>query len=180
MKATIQQVDNYTTVLIDDVPQSTYLPPKNGYWHYMIPDTPVKTCLMLGVGGGTTARLLIDKFPDIKITGVDNSQDIINLAREYMKLDEVNMEVVIGDAFEYIEKVEQKFDLILVDLFAGYWFPLKILTPKFLHKCQELLEKDGFLYINTPNIEYGLTLQLPTRVTRDMGANTIYGFQKSV
>ena len=52
------------TLMVDDFPQSAYPPPKGGYWEMMIPTKVPKTALILGAGGGTIPRILLEKFPE--------------------------------------------------------------------------------------------------------------------
>ena len=144
----------------------------------MIPNKPINKALILGLGAGTIARLLLEKNPECQILGVDNSLEVIQASKDYLALDRLKVDLRIADAFEFIHEIEEKFDLIIVDLFIGPLFPLKILTPKFLKRCHQLLMSGGILSLNTPNLDHGLTLQLPTRVKLDIGANVIYSIVK--
>lgn len=168
---TIQKDKDTNILLVDQFPQSAY-PPHGGYYQYLIPDKDPKTALVLGVGGATVCRLLLEKFPDIKITGVDNNPEVIQAAREHLKLDEVNMDLVVADAFEFIEKTTEKYGLIIVDLFNGYWFPLRVLSPPFVEKCKSLLVEGGSLYVNTPNLDLAGSLQFTNK--RGNSGNIIY------
>jgi len=175
---TIHDTKEGKTLAVNGMPQSSYPPPLNGYWKMMIPNKKLETVLMLGVGAGTVARMLLERFPDTKITGVEISQEVVNAAIEHLKLSEVKMNLVIADAFEYVFEHNEPYDLILVDIYDGYNFPLKFLMPKFVRRCQELLNKGGEMYFNTPSIEHGMSLMLPTRTKEDNGANTIYKYVK--
>ena len=116
------------------------------------------------------------KHISTKINEKYKTKEMIDLGKKHLGLDKLQLEIVIADAFEYIEKVEKKFDLILVDLFYGHWFPVKALSLPFLVKCQSLLTEDGFMYINTPNLE-AMAAQSPSEMN-DIGANIIYKFKK--
>src|SRR4030043_825753 len=63
----------------------------------------LKNCLILGLGGGTGAGLVREFWPDVKITGVDLDPVMIALGRKYLGLDKYGVNVVIGDAYEYVE-----------------------------------------------------------------------------
>ena len=168
---TIQKNENTNILQVDGFSQSAY-PPQGGYYQYLIPEKDPKTALVLGVGAGTVCRMLLEKFPDIKITGVDNNPEVIRIAREYLKLDEVNMDLIIANAFEFVEKTTEKFGLIIVDLFNGYWFPLRVLSPPFVEKCKSLLTEGGSLYINTPNLDLAGSLQFMNK--RGNSGNIVY------
>ena len=179
MSITINDNGLQKTLIVDELSQSAYPPPdKGGYWRLMMPDRKPDRVLMLGVGGGTIPRMLLEKYPDVKIVGVEISEAIVNAAIEHLKLDEVNMDLIVADAFEYVYQDIGKFDFIIVDLFDGFNFPLKCISPKFVERLQELLNKGGELYMNIPNIDHALSLILPTRIKEDNGANIIYKFTK--
>lgn len=175
---TIHDIPEGKTLAVNGVPQSSWPPTKGGYWEMMMPDKKPDTVLMLGVGAGTMARMLHQKFPGIAITGVEISQEVINAAIEHMGFEHVFMKLIIGDAFEYVFTHNETYDLILVDIFDGDNFPLRFLTPKFIHRCQELLNDNGELYINTPNLGHGISLILPTRTKEENSGNVVIKYVK--
>lgn len=177
-KATIEDTN---VLLIDGVPQSTYPPTEGGYWRHMIPQDFIgQDVLLLGIGAGTIARLLLKSYPHLKITGVDNNSLILDAATRYFKLDEIHMDIVIDDGFEYIKKTEKKFDLIIVDMWNGYWFPFKSLSKEFITDCRNILNQEGQLFINTPNLDFLAqeTLSGPQASRNDIGRNIIYTWRK--
>ena len=86
------------------------------------------------------------------------------------------MDLIISDAFEFVEKTAEKYGLIIVDLFNGYWFPLRVLAPPFIKQCKSLLNEGGFLYINTPNLDLPGSLQFTNK--SGTPGNIIYYEQK--
>ena len=176
----IQVVDQNgeKVIQVDGLIQSSS-DPNNGYWHYMVPDREIKKVLLLGVGGGTIPKLILEKNPKAKILGIDNDPEIIRQGIEHFGLGDLDMDIIIGDAFTEVHQLTDKFDLIIVDIYSGYNFPLKFIMPKFLNKIHELLADSGDLYINTPNIDQALTLQLPTRKSLDLGGSKIYMYSKN-
>ena len=75
---------------------------------------PMNHILVLGVAGGSIIKTLVDEINyKGKITGVEIDPKIIKIANTYFKLDEVkNLEIIIGDAFEFVLKTKTKYDLI--------------------------------------------------------------------
>src|SRR3989344_4139512 len=72
----------------------------------------VTNILMLGLGGGTVAKLLRKKYPDAKITGVEIDPMMVELGRKYLKLDDYDVDVKITDANSFLIK-NKKYDLII-------------------------------------------------------------------
>src|SRR5690242_19400179 len=111
-------------LLVDGVVQS--ISPADGlatggYWAAMVPADRPKSGLILGLGGGTLARLLHARWGTFPLVGVDDDPAILDLAREvgWLPSDSESLEVVVSDAFAYVQSCSERFDYIAVDLFRG-------------------------------------------------------------
>jgi spermidine synthase len=177
------KIDKLTTgdldvMVVDGVPQSVSGLPRGGYWPHLIPEEEVKSALILGVAGGTIPRLLIEKYPQIELTCVDNSQEIVDWARENFDLSKINMDLVVQDGFFFVKTTSLKFDLIVVDMWDGYWFPFKSLTKEFIDQCKKRLNKGGWVYVNTPNLDWLAGQSFEGGLRDDIGQNIIYRVKK--
>ena len=179
MKISKARIGKTDVLMVDGVPQSTYPPTEGGYWQHMIPDDfSGHSVLMLGVGGGTIARQLLEKYPKVKIIGVDNNSLLIQVAERQFHISEIDMEIIIQDGFEFIKDTKIKFDLIIVDMWEGYKFPFKVLSNEFIKHCQAKLNEGGQVYINTPSLDYLAQESLKglNALRDDIGRNIIYRF----
>ena len=107
--------------------------------------------LVLGVAGGSVIKTLIDeiKFKG-KITGVEIDETVIEIANRYFKLDKIpNLEIVIDDAFEYVLKTKQTYDLIVIDIFEDTNMPNFLFQDFFINRINSLLNLNGFILFNT-------------------------------
>ena len=107
--------------------------------------------LILGVAGGSVIKTLVNevKFKG-KITGVEIDKDIVEIAYNYFKLDEVkNLELIVDDAFEYVLKTKEKYDLIIIDIFQDTTMPNFLFEDFFINRINFLLKKEGFILFNT-------------------------------
>ena len=95
---------------------------------YSIPHK-APSCLILGLGGGTVAKLIRKNWPGAKITGVEIDPVIIELGKKYLGLNEVAVDIKIQDAGK---PVLGNFDLVIVDLYVGDRFPENFESKKFL------------------------------------------------
>jgi len=76
--------------------------------------------LILGLGGGTLAKLLRKKYPDAKIIGVEIDPIMIELGKKYLDLDKYNIDIKIQDAFLFLKNNKnKKYDLLIVDTYFG-------------------------------------------------------------
>lgn len=77
-----------------------------------------RSLLMLGLGGGTSLRTLRHLCPDLKITALELDGEMIQLARDYMQLDAIGIDVIHADAYVWLAKNCQKFDVIFDDVYG--------------------------------------------------------------
>jgi len=107
--------------------------------------------LLLGVAGGSVVKTLVDevKFKG-EITGVEIDPRVIELANSYFGLDEIpNLKIVIDDAFEFVLKTREKYDLIIIDIFQDTTMPNFLFEDFFINRINFLLKVNGFILFNT-------------------------------
>jgi len=107
--------------------------------------------LVLGVAGGSVIKTLVDeiKFKG-KITGVEIDPKVIDIANNYFGLSKVdNFEIVICDAFEFVLKCRDNYDLIIIDIFKDTEMPNFLFEDFFIHRINQLLNVNGFILFNT-------------------------------
>lgn len=107
--------------------------------------------LVLGVAGGSVIKTLVDEIHfEGKITGVEIDKAIIEIANEYFHLDQIkNLEIVIDDAFEFVLKTKNKYDLIIIDVFQDVRMPNFLFETFFINRICYLLNSRGFILFNT-------------------------------
>ena len=122
------------------------------YWDDMIPpDIDLNAdarVLILGLGGGTTAKIISARFGPIAIDGVDIDPMMIELGKKYFDMSEPNLKVHIGDAVDFVNEARYKYDLICLDVFVAGSVPGKIETKEFISDVKNILADDGVCSIN--------------------------------
>jgi spermidine synthase len=119
-----------------------------GYWAAMVPDDRPRNTLILGLGGGTIARLVQARWGSVPMVGVDDDAEIVETAGRVGWLPLNGLEVVMADAFEYVQTCERQFDFIAVDLFRGQRLAARAFGRPFLKHVRALLEPRGRLAVN--------------------------------
>ncbi|MHA3787865.1 spermidine synthase [Flavobacterium hauense] len=107
--------------------------------------------LVLGVAAGSVIKTLAEeiKFKG-KITGVEIDPAAIEIANQYFNLDKIeNLEIVIDDAFEFVLKTKEKYDLIIIDIFRDTEMPNFLFEDFFINRINFLLNVNGFILFNT-------------------------------
>jgi hypothetical protein len=107
--------------------------------------------LVLGVAGGSVIKTL---YHEINfrggITGVEIDPEIIKIANSYFHLDQIpNLTILIADAFEFVLQANEKYDLIIVDIFQDTKMPGFLFENFFTQKLCSLLQEKGFILFNT-------------------------------
>lgn len=78
-----------------------------------------RAVLILGLGGGSVARLIRALAPDAQIVGVEFDPGVVRAARRHFGLDRLRIEVVIGDALSVLARERRRFDAVIEDVFVG-------------------------------------------------------------
>jgi len=86
-----------------------------------LPPARRRRILILGLGGGSVARLARAFAPEAEILGVELDPDVVRLARRHLGLDELGIGVEVADALEWLERPRgrTRYDAILEDVFVG-------------------------------------------------------------
>ncbi len=110
-----------------------------------------RSVLVLGLGGGSAARLVRAIAPRSRVVGVESSAEVLDAARRWFELDALGIEVVHGCARQYLRRCRARFDLVIEDVFVGEgravhkpdWLP----TPG-LAIAARLVHRGGLLISN--------------------------------
>ena len=88
--------------------------------------------LILGLGGGSVARIVRALAPQARIVGVEFDPAVLEAARAHLDLDPLGVDVVLEDARAFLERGRERYDAIFEDVFVGHgddvhkpgWLPL--------------------------------------------------------
>ena len=100
-------------------------PATGGVWDALaaavaaLPPARRRDILLLGLGGGSAARLARALAPSARIVGVELDAEVVAVARRELDLDGLGLEVRIGDARELVREAGPGFDAVLEDVFVG-------------------------------------------------------------
>lgn len=101
-----------------------------------------KTILDLGCGPGNSTKVLKDKFPKAKVIGADNSDEMLEKARQlYPEIEFIHL-----DAGGDFHEESGSFDIVFSNA-CIQWIPNH---HRFLPKLMEILNPDGVLAVQIP------------------------------
>jgi spermidine synthase len=130
----------------------------NGTWDYFTiapffnapPFTAdrVKRLAIVGLAGGSIARLYTAFFGPLPIDGIEIDPKIVEVGREYFGMTEPNLKVIIGDGRAAIANSAQRYDVIALDAFRVPYIPWQLTTHEFMRELRDHLTPDGVVAIN--------------------------------
>lgn len=75
--------------------------------------------LLLGLGAGSVAHAVRRLDPEAEIVGVERDPEVVRLARGHFGLDGLGVEIVVGEARDFLRRDRRRYDLVVEDLFVG-------------------------------------------------------------
>jgi spermidine synthase len=117
-----------------------------GYWAGLVPDRQVRRALLLGLGAGTVANILRQRFPDAEVIAYELDPQILAIAKEYFHLDS-QTKIRLADAREAFVS-PGSFDLVITDLYRGHKFADFAESLPFLSQVRGKLDPTGLAAFN--------------------------------
>lgn len=160
----------------------------DGLWKKVLKTFPKSSApmriLLLGVGMGNTFQLILHRFSNARITGVEWEPALVETGRRVGILrDNPRINIVFGDAVKVVPTLEGPFDLTLVDLFNGTERGVDIADavkePALQDACLRLLAPGGTVALNhfrSPDATKGWDDHFPsfTRMKYENNGITLY------
>lgn len=103
--------------------------------------------LILGNGTGTFSTQLNHHFDNVTIEGVEIDEKITKLAYEYFELSD-NVTVTTYDGRAYLQAIDKKYDIIMVDAYQDITIPFQMSTIEFFTMVKQHLNDDGVMVVN--------------------------------
>ena len=148
-----------------------------------------RDALILGLGAGSVASHLHRRMPELTLTAVERREAVINLALDYFNLPaDERMALFTADADYFLDQIETRRDLIIIDLFDANGPAETVSTLRFFDRCRERLNRNGLLAINlwrtVPQAWDNATTHLTTvfgephwRLDEEDGNSILYAFR---
>lgn len=106
--------------------------------------------LMVGLGGGSTAKWVYRNLPAARTTVVELSPEVLRIARGYFHVpaDDARLRILIGDGADYLRNQPPAYDVIMVDGYDEFSQAATLGTPEFYADCRAALKPNGMLVVN--------------------------------
>ncbi len=115
-------------------------------------DSP-QDVLMIGLGGGTITKYLLQQFSNCKIKVVEFRRSVVKVARSHFGLPlDSRLKIQIGCGAEHVNQKSRDYsdlhDLVMIDAFDHDGMAPEVSSERFFDSCRTLLKDDGLLAIN--------------------------------
>lgn len=106
--------------------------------------------LILGMGGGSVIASLKNKFKFAgEITAVEIDPVVIKIAKEEFDIKPTHiLRIVEANAFEFVQRNQQKYQLIIIDIFIDTKVPPELLEKQFWKNISKSMDKEGLFIMN--------------------------------
>lgn len=96
--------------------------------------------LILGMGAGSIISLLKDKYKHVGYTtAIEKDEVVIELAKKYFNISRFSLLTIHNkDAFEYVQRTNVKYDLIISDLLIDMDVPEIFASKEYLMNLQRI------------------------------------------
>lgn len=137
---------------------------------YMTEKTEGLDILILGMGTGTYASQCSRYLEDAQVEGVEIDKKITDLAHKYFGLPE-DVKVTTYDGRAYLQAVEEKYDVIMVDAYQDITIPFQMSTVEFFTLVREHLKEGGVMVVNmnmhsSENLDADINVYLADTISR--------------
>ena len=137
---------------------------------YMTEKTEGLDILILGMGTGTYASQCSRYLEDAQVEGVEIDKKITDLAHQYFGLSE-DVKVTTYDGRAYLQAVEEKYDVIMVDAYQDITIPFQMSTVEFFTLVREHLKEGGVMVVNmnmhsSENLDADINVYLADTISR--------------
>lgn len=116
-----------------------------------IPLNNINSILVLGMGAGCVIPSLRKRYDcHAPVTAVELDPILIEIAdKEYGLKDSEELKVIQGDAYDYVLNTQDKFDLVVIDIFVDLQVPEQFYSNKFWENMERIVNLNGFVVFNT-------------------------------
>ncbi|RYE86587.1 MAG: methyltransferase domain-containing protein, partial [Myxococcales bacterium] len=108
--------------------------------------------LLLGLGGGTSARVYRQLYPAAEVVGVELDGAVVEAGQRFLGLSPSDARVVVADARPFVEAEGERapgsYDVIVLDAFQFPYVPFQLTTREFFAAVRRCLAPGGVLVVN--------------------------------
>lgn len=139
----------------------------------------LESALVLGCAGCSIPRFLALSSKKCKITGVEYSETMIKIAKKYFIDDPLyqNFLLLHDDAFSFVHKATDSFQLIYVDLFLAENNCPQIMSMEFVNAIGSLMTEESIVIFNSLCLSKEECVKFASRYVSSFTATYVFDHQ---
>jgi spermidine synthase len=113
--------------------------------------------LLIGGGGFTLPRALISEFPKLNLDIVEIDKQLLEIAKRFFKFEpSTSTHIYIGDGRQFIDSVDQTYEMIVLDVFIEADIPNQFKTAAAAASLKRCLDNNGVAAFNVIGSLHGI------------------------
>jgi len=105
--------------------------------------------LMIGLGGGTFTTLLRRHFPEMWIDVAEIDPVVVKAAKRFFGVrEDERYRIHLGDGGEFVKRTPHRYDLVLLDAYAGDDIPEHLADAVFFEAIKQKTAEQGIVVLN--------------------------------
>jgi spermidine synthase len=106
--------------------------------------------LMIGLGGGSLAKFVYNRLPQVQTTVIEINPQIVAMARDhfFVPADDARLQVMIAEGGEFIASHPGSADIVMVDGFDDGRQVPSLCSRDFYDGARNALKRNGVLVVN--------------------------------
>jgi spermidine synthase len=127
--------------------------------------TSPKRILLIGGGGFTLPTALINEFPDAYLDIIEIDGGLLDISKDHFGFKpNKRTRIYIGDGAIYLNSSEDKYDLIVIDVFKEEIIPQSFQTEQIARVLKSRLTAKGIVAMNVISAYYGQRSKVLRRI----------------
>ena len=108
-----------------------------------------KKMLLIGLGGGSIPKKLLQEFPSLQIDAVELDPEVIQIAKTHFNVRESkNLRLHAQDGRMFLTRTQNQYDIIMLDAYFTDAMPFHLATKEFFELAQRKLAPNGIIVAN--------------------------------
>ncbi len=129
-----------------------------------------KRGLILGHGGGSLAKWLAQKWPELELDVVEMDPVVVQAAERYFQyVPPANHHVFVEDARTFLRNTSHQYDVVWVDVFARHLIPFHVTTQEFFEELKRHLAPKGAVAVNLASSDAPANVRRAEAIRTTMG-----------
>lgn len=143
----LQEGNSIQSLMEREQPSNLILPTHHAMFCAVACLRQATSVLSLGSGSASIERKLFKSFPHLSCVSVDASKQMVDLTKEYF-LEPGEHKFIVQTAEDFLDWNTDKFDIVMVDLFAREAMAQCLYDPRFYEAIHSSINLHGIVALN--------------------------------